>query len=70
MWGTVGPRTALSALRTTRATGHTSSYREGDTWQQGGAFVIFPGGRITLEERAGSAEHYVDPAALLAALVR
>lgn len=43
---------------------------EGDPWQQGGAYVILPDGRVVFSQISEVAGDHFDPEAALAALSR
>lgn len=50
------------------ASGQRQGVTRGDPWQQGGAFVIAPGGEVLLEQRSEQAGDHVDPDDLVEAL--
>jgi hypothetical protein len=55
---------AVRALRK----GHLQGRTQGDPWQQGGAFVIVPPGRVVFEHVSQEAGDHADPKAMLEAL--
>ncbi len=62
----LNPKTAMHALRAA-AKGFFQGRVQGDAWQQGGAFVISPDGKVWLEKINAEAGDHVDPDALLEA---
>ena len=48
LWRTVGP-TALKAAIAAWRSGHRQHRTQGDPWQQGGTFVVAPGGKVLFE---------------------
>ncbi len=69
VWATLGPSTWGGAVRAL-ARGHLQSRVQGDPWQQGGLFVMLPGGRIVFEQRNRDAADRPDIEGALAALRR
>ncbi len=63
----VNPRIALHALRAFRQ-GHRQTATQGDPLQQGGVFVIAPGGRLLFAYRSREAGDHPDPRDILRAL--
>lgn len=64
---TFNPSALKSAARAMGA-GHRQGTVQGDAWQQGGAFVIAPGGEILFAHRDRSGGDHPDPRDLVAAL--
>jgi peroxiredoxin len=60
-------RTVGNAVRALRG-GHRQTSVQGDPWQQGGAFVITPDGRVVYEQISRAAGDHPDPAEIIAAL--
>jgi hypothetical protein len=65
----LNPRSVLRWLRA-RAHGFRQGKLAGDAWQQGGALVVEPGGRITYRYVSLGPGDHPTPQALLAALPR
>jgi hypothetical protein len=66
---TMGPSTWIGAAGSL-ARGHVQGKVEGDPWQQGGLFVMAPGGRLVFEQRNRDAAMRPDIDAALRALRR
>lgn len=66
---TLGPATWLGAAASL-ARGHRQGELEGDAWQQGGLFVMVPGGPIVFEQRNRNAATRPDIDGALRALRR
>ena len=64
---TFSPRVALHGAKAIAA-GFRQSHTQGDALQQGGVFVIAPGGRVLFEYRSREAGDHPNPERLLAAL--
>ena len=64
---TLGPKSLLAGLRSS-AQGHRQTALEGDPWQQGGLFVIVPGGELIFEQQNQDAGDRPQLDAALAAL--
>ena len=67
--GTLGPRSLLAGLRSTRA-GHVQTSVEGDGFQLGGFFAVARGGQIRYAEVYSSAGDRPNVDAALAALAQ
>lgn len=63
-------RAALSASLRALAGGHFQGRTRGDPWQQGGTFVVFPGGEVRFRHISGFAGDHPDPERVIAALGR
>ncbi len=63
----VGFRTLRHAWRAWRA-GKRQQDIQGDPWQQGGCFVIRPGGRVVFAQVSREAGDHADPERIIAAL--
>jgi hypothetical protein len=61
------PRAALALVRALKG-GFCNGRTQGDPWQQGGVFVIRPGGEVTYRYESRYAGDHPDPQAILAAL--
>ena len=66
LMGAATLRTAREAMRN----GHHQSATEGDPWQQGGAFLILPDGRVPFSRISEVAGDHFDPEDALAVLNR
>ncbi len=64
---TVHPRAILKGMQRV-ASGMMQGRTQGDAWQQGGALVIQPDGKVLFNYQAREASDNVEPAQLLAAL--
>jgi hypothetical protein len=64
---TLHPRIFKNALRTF-GSGFRQGRTQGDPWQQGGAFVIAPGGRLLFSQVSQVAGDHADPDGLIRAL--
>lgn len=65
----MGITTLKVAARAAKA-GFSQGATEGDPWQQGGAHVILPDGRVVFSQISDVAGDHFDPEAALAALSR
>ena len=66
LFGAASLRSARDAMKN----GHFQSATEGDPWQQGGAFVILPDGRVPFSRISEVAGDHFAPELALAALTR
>lgn len=64
---TFSPAVLTRAARAVKQ-GFSQGATQGDPWQQGGAFVVHPGGRVALAQVSSAPGDHVDPEALLAAM--
>jgi hypothetical protein len=66
---TLDPASVVAGARSTLR-GHRQGKLQGDAWQQGGLFVVAPGGEVLFEQRNKSAGERPRLDAALAAIVR
>lgn len=59
---------AMKAAARALLHGHMQGLNQGDPWQQGGTFVVFPGGKVAYSHVMGFAGDLPDNARVLAAL--
>ena len=63
----VGPKVMLHGFRAFRS-GKLQGLTQGDTWQQGGVFVIQPNNKVLFSQRSEEAGDHADPADIIAVL--
>jgi hypothetical protein len=64
---TLGPATICAGLRAFRS-GFRQGWTQGDPWQEGGVFVIRPGGAVAFAHVSETAGDHPDPRDVIAAL--
>ena len=64
---TLGPRAAMNFLRALRR-GFRQGSIKGDAWQQGGALVVRPGGKVVFRHVSSAPGDHASASTLLAAL--
>lgn len=68
-WATLNPLSGIAWIRAFRR-GHRQGRQAGDNWQQGGALVVAPGGKVTYSYVSKRAGDHPPGDALVAAVAR